>query len=79
MPLTQALTHTPTSKALKVIPSQQRDEPSHYLLGGYVFGCICLFVCLFVLMSVCLFVSSITQKVRNGLQWNFMEGSWVVH
>ena len=40
----------------------------YYLLGigGYVFGSIGLSVCLFV---------DITQKVMNGLEWNFMEGS----
>ena len=47
-----------------------------YLLGkgGYVFGSVGLFVCL----SVCLSVDNITQKVMNGLGWNFMEGSWIV-
>ena len=44
----------------------------YYLLGkgGYVFGSVGL--------SVCLSVDSITQKVMDGLEWNFMEGSWVV-
>ena len=42
-----------------------------YLLGkgGYVFGSVGLYVCLFV--------DNITQNVINGLGLNFMEGSWV--
>ena len=34
-----------------------------------------------LVLSVCLFclsVNNITQKVMNGLGWNFMDGSWVV-
>ena len=31
-----------------------------------------------VCLSVCLSVDNITQKVMNGLGWNFMDGSWVV-
>ena len=48
------------------------QEYTSYLLGkgGYVFGSVGLFVCLFV--------SNITQKVMNGLRWNFMEGSGVI-
>ena len=29
-------------------------------------------------LFVCLSVDNITQKVMNGLGWNFMDGSWVV-
>ena len=53
----------------------------NYLLGkrGYVFGSVGLSVFLSVSLFVCLlFVDNITQKVMNGLGWNFMEGSWVV-
>ena len=48
------------------------DAQANYLLGkgGYVFGSVGL--------SVCLSVNNITQKVMNGLEWNFMDGSWVV-
>ena len=37
----------------------------------YLVALVCLFVCL----SVCLSVDNITQKVINGLGWNFMEGA----
>ena len=52
----------------------------YYLLGkgGYIFGSIGLSVCLFVCLFACLSVDNITQQVMNGLEWNFMEGSWVV-
>ena len=42
-------------------------QVTHYFLGkgGYVFGGVCLFV-------------DITQKVMNGLGWNFRSGFWVV-
>ena len=29
-------------------------------------------------LFICLSVDNITQKVMNGLGWNFMDGSWVV-
>ena len=55
------------------IPQATRmtDAQANYLLGkgGYVFGSVGLFVCLFV--------SNITQPV-NRLKWNVMEGSKVV-
>ena len=38
--------------------------------GGYVLVSVGLFVCLFV--------SNITQKVMNGLQWNSMDGPELV-
>ena len=44
--------------------------------GDYVFGSICLFVCL----SVRLFVSNITKNVVNRLQWNYggaCGGKWL--
>ena len=37
---------------------------------GYIFASVGL--------SVCQFVDNTTQKVMDGLGWNFMEGSWVV-
>ena len=45
-----------------------------YLQGDYVFNSNLVFVCL----SVCLFVSNITQQVMNRLWWKFMEGFGVV-
>ena len=30
------------------------------------------------IVLVCPLVSNIAQKVMNGLQWNFMESSWMV-
>ena len=42
--------------------------------GGYAFGSVGLFV----FLLVCLSVSNITQKVTNGLQWHFTDGSGVV-
>ena len=54
---------------------QNPPSPLHYLFSGYVLGSIvCLLVCLFI----SLFVRIITQKVMNGLQWNFMKGLGVV-
>ena len=40
----------------------------------FLVALVSLSVCLFV----CLSVDNITQKVMNGLGWNFMDGSWVV-
>ena len=37
-----------------------------------------MFLVVLVSLSVCLSVDNTTQKVMNGLGWNFMDGSWVV-
>ena len=37
-----------------------------------------MFLVVLVCLFVCLSVDNITQKVMNGIGWNFMEGSWVV-
>ena len=37
-----------------------------------------MFLVALVCLFVCLFVANITQKVMNGLERNFKEGSWAV-
>ena len=44
----------------------------------FLVALVSLSVCLSVCLFVCLSVDNITQKVMNGLGWNFMDGSWVV-
>ena len=44
----------------------------------FLVALVSLSVCLSVCLFVCLSVDNITQKVMNGLGWNFMDGSWVI-
>ena len=60
-------------------PTNTSNVQQHLYTGGVVFVCCLLGTGGYVLLVfVCLFVSTITQKVMNRLPCNFIKGSRVV-